>query len=86
VAPLEVRLARNRTENRWRHKNLYWVTDEYIRENDAVHRYDSGGAFPFVLPHLRLETAHLSAEAAAQRIAEHFGLPWRDDLAMPDHP
>ncbi len=80
VAPLEVRLARNRTEDRWRHKNPYWVTDEYIREGDAAHRYDSGGAFPFALPHLRLETAHLSAAAAARRIAARFDLPWRDDL------
>jgi cytidylate kinase len=79
VAPLEVRLARNRTEERWRHKNPYWVTDTYLREGDAAHRYDSGGAFPFSLPHLQLETAHLSAEAAVQRIAEHFDLPRIED-------
>lgn len=85
VAPLEVRLARNRTEDRWRHKNPYWVTDAYIREGAAAHRYDSGGALPFALPHLRLETAYLSAEAAARRIAEHFDLPWRDDSALLDH-
>jgi hypothetical protein len=85
VAPVEVRLARNRTPARWQHKNPYWVTDEYIREGEAAHRYDSGGAFPFDVPHLRLETADLTAEAAAQRIAEHFGLPWRDDLTLPGH-
>lgn len=81
VAPLEVRLARNRTEDRRRHKNAYWVTDEYIREGDAAHRYDSGGAFPFALAHLRLETTHLSAEASAQLIAEHFDLPRLQDLS-----
>ena len=85
VAPLDVRRERNRTENRHRHKNPYWVTDDYLREMNATHRYDSGGAFPFGLPHLRLETAHLSAEDAAQRIAEHFGLSWRDDAAPFDH-
>ena len=58
----------------------YWVTDAYLREGDAAYRYDSGGAFPFPLPHLRLETAHLSAEAAAHRIAEHFALPRLHDL------
>jgi hypothetical protein len=84
VAPVEVRLARNRTEDRWRHKNPYWVTDEYIRNGDAVHRYDSGGAFPFDMPHLCLETADLSAESSARRIAAHFGLPWHEESAMLD--
>lgn len=75
LAPLDIRLERNRTENRRRHKNAYWVTDAYLHDIYTAHRYDSGGAFPFDLPHLRLETAHLSAEAAAQRIAEYFALP-----------
>lgn len=75
IAPLPVRLERNRSEHRWRHKNPYWVTDQYLQHTDATHRYDSGGAFPFDLPHLRLETTHLSAAATAHRIAQHFGLP-----------
>lgn len=75
VAPLDVRLMRNRTGNRRRHKNAYWVTDAYLQETDAAHRYDSGGAFPFTLPHLQLATEHLSADAAAQRIVEQFNLP-----------
>jgi hypothetical protein len=79
-APLDVRLQRNRTEHRRRHKNAYWVTDAYLEEIQTAHRYDSGGAFPFDLPHLRLETTHLSAEATAQRIAERFDLPWIEDL------
>ena len=79
LSPLSVRLERNRTENRLRHKNQYWVTDAYVRDIDTAHRYDSDGAFPFDLPHLRLETAHLSAELSAQRIAEHFDLPWREN-------
>jgi hypothetical protein len=79
IAPLDVRLERNRTEHRRRHKNAYWVTDEYLRENDAAHCYDSGDAFPFNLPHLRLENEHLPAEAAAYRIVAHFALPQRED-------
>lgn len=75
VAPLDVRLVRNRTHNRRRHKNAYWVTDEYLQDIDAAHRYDSGGAFPLDLPYLRLATEHLSADVSAQRIAEHFDLP-----------
>ncbi len=74
TAPLEVRLERNRTEHRQRHKNAYWVTDEYLQEIHAAHRYDSDGAFPLNVPHLRLETGHLPAEVAAQRIVEHIGL------------
>lgn len=78
VAPLDVRLQRNRTENRRRHKNATWVTDDYLHEIDAAHRYVSGGASPFDVPHLRLETERLSAETAAHRIVEHFGLPQVD--------
>jgi hypothetical protein len=81
LAPLDVRLERNRAEDRRRQKNAYWVTDAYLREIDAAHRYDSGGAFPFDLPHLRLETERLSAEVTAQRIAEHFGLPRIEDVS-----
>src|SRR5207302_3180277 len=54
LAPLEVRLERNRTENRRRHKNAYWATDAYLHEIHTAHRYDSGGAIPFDLPFLRL--------------------------------
>jgi hypothetical protein len=75
VAPVEVRLARNRSADRWQHKHLYRVTDASILDGDTAHRYDSGGAFPLNLPHLRLEAAQLPAEDAARHIAEHFALP-----------
>lgn len=78
-APLRVRQERNRTEHRRQHKNAYWVTDAYLQEINAAHRYDSGSAFPFDLPHLRLETAHLSAEQAAHRIIAHFNLSLLED-------
>ena len=65
---------RPKSEGRQRHKNAYWVTDGYLQEIHAAHRYDSDGAFPLNVPHLRLETGHLAAEVAAQRIVKHFGL------------
>jgi hypothetical protein len=74
MAPLDVRLERNQTENRQQHKKVDWATSEYLRYIDSAHRLDSGGVLPFDLPFLRIETEHLSAEATAQRICEHFGL------------
>jgi hypothetical protein len=74
VAPLEVRMERNRSETR-RLKNAYWVTDDYLQEGHATHRYESGEQFPFDVPHLRLDNELLPAVAAAQRIVEHFALP-----------
>jgi hypothetical protein len=75
AAPLDVRLERNFTENRREHKQATWVTDEYLRQTDAAHRYDSGAAFPFDVPHLKLDIEHLPAETTAKQIAEHFQLP-----------
>jgi hypothetical protein len=80
-APLAVRLERNRTENRRRCKNTYWVTDAYLQEIHAAHHYNSGDAFPLDVPHLRVETEHLSADATAQRIAAHFDLRQLEDLS-----
>jgi len=74
IAPLQTRLARNQTENRRRHKRTDWSTDAALQEDADLHRYDSGGTLPFDLPFLRIETEHLSAEATAQRIRDHFGL------------
>lgn len=79
VAPLAVRLQRNRSEPRQSQKNAYWVTDAYLTDMDAAHRYDSGGAFPLALPHLRLETEHLDAEDVAGRIVAYFDLPRKQE-------
>lgn len=75
VAPLAVRVERNRSEPRRRNKRQDWVTEQYLRDTAARHRYDSGGAFPLDLPHLRLETSRLAALATAQQIVTHFDLP-----------
>lgn len=73
-APVETRLARSLTENRRRHKKTDWATDDYLRQDAILHRYDSGGMLPFDLPLLRVETAHLAADATADLIANHFEL------------
>jgi len=75
LAALETRLARNRTENRRRHKRTDWATDDVLRQDDAHHRYDSGGTLPLDLPLLHLETDHLTARETAERIRAHFALP-----------
>src|SRR5579875_2782145 len=75
LAALETRLARNRTENRRRHKRTDWATDDVSRQDDAHHRYDSGGTLPLDLPLLRLGTDHLTARETAERIRAHFALP-----------
>lgn len=75
TAPLDTRLSRNRTENRRRHKETDWSTEEELRQQHATLHQDSGGGIPFDLPFLRIDTEHLSAEATAQRIREHYELP-----------
>lgn len=76
VAPQEVRLQRNRTENRKAHKASKRNSDfseSLIRREDANYRLVSEpGEIPF--PYLRLENADMSPEAAAERIVAAFGL------------
>lgn len=74
LAPLAVRLARNLTENRRRHKRTDWSTEAALRDDDVLHRYDSSGRLPIDLPRLRLETESLSAEEVAEQIVVHYGL------------
>jgi hypothetical protein len=68
VAPLDVRRERNRSENRRRKKNAYWVTDESLHAMHIAHRYDGGGTFPVDLPHLRVQTKHLPADASGSAL------------------
>ncbi len=75
IASLETRLARNRTENRRRHKRTDWSTEDVLRRSAALHRYGSGGTIPFDLPFVRIDTEHLTAQATAECIRAHFGLP-----------
>jgi hypothetical protein len=73
-APLAVRLERNETENRRRHKKVDWSTAEHLAELDREHRWNTAGDFPFPDPHLRLDNSGLSPAEAARRIEAHFGL------------
>lgn len=80
AAPLDVRLARNRTENRRAHKRTDWATDEVLTTSDAAHVHNTTEEHPFPWPdwHLRLDNAELAPDEAAARIQAHFGLPSAD--------
>lgn len=78
IAPQEVRLQRNRTENRLTHKaskrNLDFSESRLIQD-DLHYRCESlPGEIPFP-NYLRIENAQLSAGDAAQIIKTHFHFP-----------
>ena len=77
VAPQEVRLERNRTENRLAHKASkrdLAASDLRITDADQHYRCESlPGEIPFD-NYLRIENTHLSAEEAARIIKNHFSL------------
>lgn len=77
AAPLDVRLARNQTENRRAAKQVDWATDELFVNLEQTHVLNTTAEHPFPWPdrHLRLENAELSPDEAAARIQAHFGLP-----------
>ena len=76
VAPQEIRLQRNGTENRLKHKaskrNLE-MSEAILLNDDRKYRCESReGEIPFE-NYLRIDNTDLSAEEAAQRIKAHFG-------------
>ena len=77
IAPQQVRLERNVTENRLKHKSSkrqIEASNARIVRDDANHRCES---LPGEITHpnyLRLENADLPAAEAAQIIKEHFNL------------
>ena len=77
IAPQEVRLQRNVTENRLKHKSSkreIEASNARILRDDANHRCES---LPGEISHpnyLRLENANLPAAEAAQIIKQHFNL------------
>lgn len=78
-ASLETRLTRNLTENRRRHKQVDWSTEDVLRADAAAHSYDSGGHLPFDAPLLQVETDGYSAADVAARIRNRFQIPrWPD--------
>lgn len=77
IAPQSVRLARNATENRLKHKpskrNLEF-SNRLLLEDDARYRLVSReGEIPFP-NYLRIDNSDLSAEETALKIKEHFSL------------
>lgn len=77
VAPQEIRLQRNRTENRLNNKASkrdLEFSSNLIRKEDQNHRLVSQeGEIPFA-NYMRIDNSQLSPEAVAQQIQEHFGL------------
>ena len=76
IAPQEIRLQRNATANRLKHKaskrNLE-ESNQRLLDDDRNYRCVSDeGEIP-LSNYLRIENAHLSAEETAKRIQEHFG-------------
>lgn len=76
VAPEEVRLARNATENRLAHKASkrdIEASNRRLAEMSARHRFVSlPGELPFP-NYLRVENGDISAQEAARIIKNHFG-------------
>ncbi len=77
IAPQEVRLQRNKTENRLLHKPSkrdIEVSDQRLLRDDANHRCISyPGEIPFE-NYLRIENGDLPAAEAARRIKDYFQL------------
>lgn len=77
IAPLEVRLQRNTTENRLKHKpskrDLDASNARLLRDSARYRCVSNPGEIPFP-NYLRLENINITAQEAAQRIKEHFSL------------
>lgn len=77
VAPREIRLERNRSENRLRHKASkrdVAASDQRLIRDDENHRLESyEGEIPFE-NYMKLDNSAMSPREAARRIKERFGL------------
>ena len=76
-APLEVRLQRNTSENRRRHRKTTWATEQHLREMESWGRWHSLRELPTDDGHLIIDNSELPAEDAAQRIVQAFSLQVR---------
>ena len=83
-ADFEVRLWRNKTENRLLHKeskrDIAWSEAEMLRTS-AAHRLNSrsGEALPFE-NYLKLDNTNLTPEEAAKQIQAYFQIPASDSV------
>ena len=77
VASQEVRLARNRTENRLQHKaskrNVAF-SDQLLIHDDQKYRCESMPGEITFDNYLKIDTTNLTAEETARTIQQHFGL------------
>ena len=77
VAPQEIRLERNRTENRLKSKaskrDLAFSESNILKEDTGYRLVSEPGEVPFA-NYLRIDNSHLTPEQAADRIIEKFGL------------
>lgn len=77
IAPQEIRLARNGTENRMKHKASkrdLAVSNQRLLNDDKKHRCVSyEGEFPFP-NYLRIDNSHMAPDEAARLIRETFRL------------
>lgn len=76
VAPLDVRLVRNRTENRLKEKASkrdVELSEMRMLSSESCHRCNSEpGEVPYER-YLRIDNTNLSPEETAERIVRHFG-------------
>lgn len=77
VAPQEVRLQRNGTENRLRHKaskrDLVRSAQRLLDDDVRYRCVSLEGEIPFA-NYLRIDNSHCTAQEAARQIQRHFGL------------
>ena len=78
IAPQEVRLRRNATENRLKHKaskrDIEASNARLVRDDENYRCESLPGEIPFP-NYLRIENSDLTPEEAAARIKSHFGFP-----------
>jgi hypothetical protein len=74
AASLEVRLERNVSENRRRHKRTDWATEQLLRDMESWGRWHSEGELPPDDPHIVIDNTELAAADAARRIVDELRL------------
>lgn len=81
VAPQQIRLQRNETENRLRNKASkrdLKKSRQRLLDDDAKYRLESyDGEIPFE-NYIKIDNSHLEPAEVAERVIERFGLEWID--------
>ena len=75
AAPLAVRVQRNETENRRRHKKVDWSTPERLAEMEHWGRWNTQGDAPYPDRHLVIDDTDVPPDEAARMAVDRFGLP-----------